>query len=342
MYVCVFIACAELAFLSQLGRNPVYVEVGSRKVAVNAGDDPFFVRESDAEGCQLALLADGPRLRIVIRAGATAAASEDVDMLSLNEATLAVPSPAALFAQPLRPALTLPDVDMAEGQDPTATVAAGAQGHLDQASPMDVVEYSQVAPLTRNTSFTREISLDQIKIIRKIGAGTCGVVFLAQWLGARVAVKKVVMSLIHGDAWKEFQAETSMLKKLRHPNVVLFIGIVGKSAAPSSVFESDDFCIVTEFLAKGSLQDVLSNSAPALPLSPEDNRPRMSPSASVKMALDVATGISYLHASKVIHRDLKSANCLVASDGTVKIADLGLARFAAHPKRGVVHKLSSV
>jgi serine/threonine protein kinase len=140
------------------------------------------------------------------------------------------------------------------------------------------------------------------------------------------------MSLLHGDALQEFQAETSMLKKLRHPNIVLFIGTVGRSSVAASPFDaSGDLCLVTEYLARGSLQDVLGSTSSDLYSQAGEKRPHLQCCMALKMALDAATGIAYLHDMKILHRDLKSANCLVAADGTVKIADLGLAKCVISP-----------
>lgn len=330
--------------------NPVYLRIGDgtdvRNVALQAADDPFFVRESDAEQCRLSLTPDGTLFSLKIRSieGNGLASDQgggNESSAETQEATqLAVPVDLFLSMPPT----AQQDVEMHDAVAAGSTVSAyprrGYSAALGGASPMDLVDPSQprddmeftlLKPpsiLTRQESFTREISVDQLKIIGKIGSGSCGVVFLGQWLGARVAVKKVVMSLLHGDALKEFQAETSMLKKLRHPNIVLFIGTVGKGSSPSSPFDTNELCLVTEYLARGSLLDVLGSMASVLtPRADDAAKPRLAYGMALKMALDAATGVAYLHSSNVLHRDLKSANCLVAADGTVKIADLGLARF---------------
>ena len=110
-------------------------------------------------------------------------------------------------------------------------------------------------------------------------------------------------------ALKEFRTEVTMMSKMRHPNVVLLMGIC--SAAPN-------LAIVTEYLARGSLYRLLHHTE-----TPLDMRRR------VKMGIDMAKGMAYLHSASppIVHRDLKSPNLLVDETFTVKICDFGLARF---------------
>lgn len=79
-----------------------------------------------------------------------------------------------------------------------------------------------------------------------------------------------------------------MLTKVKHPNVVLFFGV--------SFDDRDHDCyLVTEFCGRGNLQDFLAaDTSLTRPLK-------------LKMAVDVATGMDFLHQSDIIHRDLKSA-----------------------------------
>ncbi|XP_026434129.1 probable serine/threonine-protein kinase SIS8, partial [Papaver somniferum] len=90
------------------------------------------------------------------------------------------------------------------------------------------------------------------------------------------------------------------MKRLRHPNVLLFMGAV---ASPQHL------CIVTEFLPCGSLYQLLQRGSQKL-----DCRRR------VLMALDIARGMNYLHLCNppIVHRDLKSSNLLVDKNWTVK------------------------
>ncbi|XBI31080.1 hypothetical protein VPH35_054699 [Triticum aestivum] len=106
-----------------------------------------------------------------------------------------------------------------------------------------------------------------------------------------------------------FRQEVSLMKKLRHPNIILFMG---------AVVSQQPLCIVTEFLPRGSLFRLLQN-----------NIGKLDPRRRVNMAIDIARGMNYLHNSipTIVHRDLKSPNLLVDKNWNVKVADFGLSRL---------------
>ncbi|KAK3159077.1 hypothetical protein QOZ80_2AG0145410 [Eleusine coracana subsp. coracana] len=99
------------------------------------------------------------------------------------------------------------------------------------------------------------------------------------------------------------------MKRLRHPNVVLFMGAITRVPHLS---------IVTEFLPRGSLFRLIHR-----PNNQLDERKRL------RMALDVARGMNYLHncTPVIVHRDLKSPNLLVDKNWVVKVCDFGLSRM---------------
>ncbi|KAG2629977.1 hypothetical protein PVAP13_3KG513600 [Panicum virgatum] len=154
-----------------------------------------------------------------------------------------------------------------------------------------------------------EILWEDLVIGEQIGQGSCGTVYHALWYGSDVAVKVFSKQEYSEDVIQAFRQEVSLMKKLRHPNILLFMGAV---TSPQRL------CIVTEFLPRGSLFRLLQRSGTKL-----DVRRR------IHMALDIARGMNYLHHSSppIIHRDLKSSNLLVDKNWTVKVADFGLSRL---------------
>ncbi|PQM38414.1 serine/threonine-protein kinase EDR1 [Prunus yedoensis var. nudiflora] len=157
-----------------------------------------------------------------------------------------------------------------------------------------------------------EILWEDLQIGERIGIGSYGEVYHADWNGTEVAVKKFLDQDFSGDALVQFKCEVEIMLRLRHPNVVLFMGAVTRPP---------HFSILTEFLPRGSLYRLLHR-----PNSQLDEKRRM------RMAFDVAKGMNYLHTSHptVVHRDLKSPNLLVDKNWNVKVCDFGLSRTKHH------------
>ncbi|KAL0047223.1 hypothetical protein WJX82_010034 [Trebouxia sp. C0006] len=111
---------------------------------------------------------------------------------------------------------------------------------------------------------------------------------------------------------KTLEREVSIMSAIRHPNVVLFMGVC-----------LDPPCMVTEFCARGSMFDVLAKARTSALLAQQLDWPKR-----VSMALDAAKGMLQLHSHKppILHRDLKSPNLLVDKHWRVKVADFNLSR----------------
>lgn len=148
----------------------------------------------------------------------------------------------------------------------------------------------------------------------RIGAGSFGTVHRADWHGSDVAVKILMEQDFHAERFNEFLREVAIMKRLRHPNIVLFMG---------AVTQQPNLSIVTEYLSRGSLYRLLHKPAAREML---DERRRLN------MAYDVAKGMNYLHRRNppIVHRDLKSPNLLVDKKYTVKVCDFGLSRLKAN------------
>ncbi|XP_039025508.1 serine/threonine/tyrosine-protein kinase HT1-like [Hibiscus syriacus] len=103
----------------------------------------------------------------------------------------------------------------------------------------------------------------------------------------------------------QFISEVALLFHLRHPNIITFVAACKKPPV---------FCIITEYLAGGSLRKYLHHQEPySVPLD-----------LALKLALDIARGMQYLHSQGILHRDLKSENLLLGEDMCVKVADFGI------------------
>nr|BAC80147.1 constitutive triple response 1-like protein kinase [Delphinium hybrid cultivar] len=175
---------------------------------------------------------------------------------------------------------------------------------------------SQVVPSTEFSFDVEDLDIpwDNLIIKEKIGAGSFGTVHRADWNGSEVAVKILMEQDYHATCFKEFIREVALMKRLRHPNIVLFMGAVTRRPHLS---------IVTEYLARGSLYRLLHKSDPRE--IPDEFR-------RISMAYDVAKGMNYLHRRNppIVHRDLKSPNLLVDNMYTVKVCDFWLSRLKAN------------
>ncbi|CAI5999562.1 unnamed protein product [Closterium sp. NIES-64] len=131
--------------------------------------------------------------------------------------------------------------------------------------------------------------------------------------GQDVAIKILRPPDSEGEAEKlahQFKQEVDLLARLDHPNVVRFIGACQRPPT---------WCILTEYLGGGSLRGFLQKrEGQLLPLQ-----------EVVRLALDIARGMAYLHAEGVVHRDLKPDNLVLTTDTIVKITDFGVARLEA-------------
>ncbi|KAI5664839.1 hypothetical protein M9H77_24162 [Catharanthus roseus] len=202
-----------------------------------------------------------------------------------------------------------------DGRPPRAM----SEARVDTVEDVRYVEGGQII----SSGPSRELSLDvedldipwsDLVLKERIGAGSFGTVHRADWNGCDVAVKVLMEQDFHAERFNEFLREVQIMKRLRHPNIVLFMGAVTKPP---------NLSIVTEYLSRGSLYRLLHKPGAREVL---DERRRL------YMAYDVAKGMNYLHKRNppIVHRDLKSPNLLVDKKYTVKVCDFGLSRLKAN------------
>ncbi|XP_021766374.1 serine/threonine-protein kinase HT1-like isoform X1 [Chenopodium quinoa] len=132
---------------------------------------------------------------------------------------------------------------------------------------------------------------------------------IALWRGIEVAVKTLGIDVVMDEEKvKAFTDELALLQKIRHPNVVQFLG---------AVTQSSPMMIITEYLPKGDLRAFLKRKVALKPLT------------TVKFALDIARGMNYLHENRpaIIHRDLEPSNILRDDSGHLKVADFGVSKL---------------
>ncbi|KAM3285442.1 chitin elicitor receptor kinase 1 [Capsicum chacoense] len=149
---------------------------------------------------------------------------------------------------------------------------------------------------------------DNFSTAYKIGQGGFASVYYGELRGEKAAIKKMDMQ-----ATKEFLAELKVLTHVHHLNLVRLIGY----CVEGSLF------LVYEYIENGNLSQHLRGLVPG-------NEPPLPWSARVRIALDAARGLEYIHEHTVpvyIHRDIKSANILIDKNYRAKVADFGLTKL---------------
>ena len=111
--------------------------------------------------------------------------------------------------------------------------------------------------------------------IDKIGAGGYGEVYKGIWLGLTVAIKKHGKKYVTKKALKNFIKEIEVLHRLRHPNIVLYMGVS---------FHREQLYIITEYVNKGSLFEMIHKK-----------RSKMTISQIYLIAKSIALAMNYLH-----------------------------------------------
>lgn len=157
-----------------------------------------------------------------------------------------------------------------------------------------------------------------------IGKGSFGEIVRACWRGTPVAVKRILPSLSDDKlVIQDFRHEVNLLVKLRHPNIVQFLG---------AVTEKKPLMLITEYLRGGDLHQCLKEKG------------ALSAATAVSFALDIARGMAYLHnePNVIIHRDLKPRNVLLVNSNAdhLKVGDFGLSKLIRVQNSHDIYKMT--
>ncbi|XP_059317296.1 serine/threonine-protein kinase VIK isoform X1 [Lycium ferocissimum] len=157
-----------------------------------------------------------------------------------------------------------------------------------------------------------------------IGKGSFGEILKACWRGTPVAVKRILPNLSDDRlVIQDFRHEVNLLVKLRHPNIVQFLG---------AVTEKKPLMLITEYLRGGDLHQHLKEKG------------ALSPSTAINFAMDIARGMTYLHnePNVIIHRDLKPRNVLLVNSNAdhLKVGDFGLSKLIRVQSSHDVYKMT--
>ena len=156
---------------------------------------------------------------------------------------------------------------------------------------------------------TKGLILGNYVVLDKIGQGGMGQVYKAQHRRMkRVVALKILPSAVAKDPQtvQRFQQEVEAAAKLNHPNIV---------TAHDADQTGDTHFLVMEYVEGKDLGALIRE------------RGTLTVSKTLDYILQAAKGLEYAHNRKIVHRDIKPSNLLLDSEKTVKILDMGLARF---------------
>ncbi|XP_058899382.1 proto-oncogene serine/threonine-protein kinase mos [Kogia breviceps] len=171
--------------------------------------------------------------------------------------------------------------------------------------------------LPRRPAWCR-IDWEQVRLLRRLGAGGFGSVYKATYRGAPVAVKQVSkLAKNRLASRRSFWAELN-IARLRHANIVR---VVAASTRTPAAFDSLG-TIIMEFAGDVTLHQVIYGATGG----PEDHAPaceQLGLEKCLKYSLDVVSGLLFLHSHSIVHLDLKPANILISEQDVCKIGDFG-------------------
>lgn len=173
-----------------------------------------------------------------------------------------------------------------------------------------LVSSTESEPDTASDSSYVPALVGQYEIIRELGRGGMGAVFLAHRADAQfekqVAIKIVKRGMDTETILRRFVMERQILANLEHPNIARFLdGGTTDDALPYFVME----------YVEGE------------PINRYCESRRLSTTERLHLFLQVCSAVQHAHQNLIVHRDIKPSNIMVAADGTPKLLDFGIAKL---------------
>ena len=184
--------------------------------------------------------------------------------------------------------------------------------------------YQRVYPSWKKRgAHEKEFSPGQLQLVRELGEGAFGVVFQAEADGivedsvsTVVAVKQLRSGSGETMQAEEFFREVDFMSKLDHPNIVRLLGVCSLE---------EPFSMIFEYMDLGDLCSFLRDAA-GLGEGEDETLHLLTNQELICIAQQVVDGMVYISSQHLVHRDLATRNCLVATGLVVKIADFGMSR----------------
>ena len=169
-----------------------------------------------------------------------------------------------------------------------------------------------VAAITTPPPIPGERYIGKYRIRGELGRGGMGAVYLAEHpgLGREVAIKELIQTPASDPvALKRFLQEAQVMARASHPNVIQVYDLE---------LQGNVNYIVLELVRGSSMRDWLNQGA-------------IPPPRVFAVMHGVLQALDYAHKRGIVHRDMKPENVLISDEGTVKVADFGIARLIDEP-----------
>jgi len=139
----------------------------------------------------------------------------------------------------------------------------------------------------------------------QIGEGAMGVVYrgVDTHTMQPIVIKRLKPDLADAAMIERFRREGEALRQLNHPNIVKMF---------DAVEENDQYSLILEFVPGGNLREMM------------DRQPKMPLDRVLSIGIELSDALSRAHHLKIVHRDFKPANILIAEDGTPRLTDFGV------------------
>lgn len=211
------------------------------------------------------------------------------------------------------PCITTPSSTPASSENAEAGSISGIQHDQTQTlqADEDSVSIELDLPDTEDWGPLPE-TLGGYRVGRRLGRGGMGEVFLAEHrsMGRTVALKILPAKWLgRAGSVERFHEEIRAASRLMHPNIV--------TAFDAGQAEGIHF-LAMEFVDGKTLSQIISEEGP------------MSIGDATSAIRQAAFALHHAHAAGIIHRDVKPGNLMRSREGTIKLLDLGLARFSRH------------
>ncbi|KAL3525498.1 hypothetical protein ACH5RR_013870 [Cinchona calisaya] len=159
----------------------------------------------------------------------------------------------------------------------------------------------------RHEEDSNEVNIDMSELNLQhssmIEQGLFGESEKVKWRGTWVVKTRIKRHIYHPVKMVLSVKDNTLLKELRHPNILQFLG---------SIVHDEEMILITEYLPKGNLSDILGKKV------------RLDPQTALRYALDIARGMNYLHQHKrfpIVHNNLNPWNLLQDEGGHLKIGE---------------------